>query len=97
MPSPICQAPRPDGWPDGWPELDEDDQSTIAPGLFLSGPTVRHEGLKFCFIYKFRQRFAHIARVIGERAGKDTGALEAWRAAGMLTDDFSCCAVECSC
>lgn len=83
--------------PDGWPELDEDDQSTIAPGLFLSGPAIRHGGLKFCFIYKFRQRFAHIARVIGERAGKDVGALEAWRAAGMLTDDLSCCGVECVC
>jgi thioredoxin reductase len=82
---------------DGWPELDEDDQSTITPGLFLSGPAIRHGGLKFCFVYKFRQRFAHIARVIGERAGKDTGALEAWRAAGMLTDDLSCCGVECAC
>ncbi len=83
--------------PDGWPELDDDDQSTIAPGLFLSGAAVRHGGLKFCFIYKFRQRFAHVARVIGERAGKDTGALEAWRKAGMLTDDLSCCGVECAC
>nr|WP_311737130.1 NAD(P)-binding domain-containing protein [Microbacterium endophyticum] len=83
--------------PDGWPELDEDDQSTLTPGLFLSGPAIRHGGLKFCFVYKFRQRFAHIARVIGERAEKDTGALEAWRAAGMLTDDLSCCGVECAC
>lgn len=82
---------------DGWPELDEDDQSTLAPGLFLSGPAIRHGGLKFCFVYKFRQRFAHIARLIGERAGKDTGALETWRAAGMLTDDLSCCGVECAC
>lgn len=86
-----------DARPDGWPELDEDDQSTITPGLFLSGPTIRHGGLKFCFVYKFRQRFAHIARVIGERSGKDTGALEAWREAGMLTDDLSCCGVECAC
>ncbi len=83
--------------PDGWPELDEDDQSTLVPGLFLSGPAIRHAGLKFCFIYKFRQRFAHVARVIGERASKDVGALEAWRTAGMLTDDLSCCGVECAC
>jgi thioredoxin reductase len=82
---------------DGWPELDEDDQSTLAPGLFLSGPAIRHGGLKFCFVYKFRQRFAHIARIIGERAGKDVTGLEAWRAAGMLTDDLSCCGVECAC
>lgn len=83
--------------PDGWPALDDDDQSTAVPGVFLSGPAIRHGGLKFCFVYKFRQRFAHIARVIGERAGKDTGALEAWRTAGMLTDDLSCCGVECAC
>jgi pyruvate/2-oxoglutarate dehydrogenase complex dihydrolipoamide dehydrogenase (E3) component len=83
--------------PDGWPELDEDDQSTIAPGLFLAGPAMRHGGLKFCFVYKFRQRFAHIARVIGEHAGKDTSQLDAWRDAGMLTEDLSCCGVECAC
>lgn len=86
-----------DSRPDGWPTLDDDDQSTTTPGLFLSGPAIRHGGLKFCFVYKFRQRFAHIARVIGERSGKDTGALEAWRTAGMLTDDLSCCGVECAC
>ncbi len=83
--------------PDGWPELDDDDQSTTTPGLYLTGPAVRHGGLKFCFVYKFRQRFAHIAGRIGERAGKDTGALEAWREAGMLSDDLSCCGVECAC
>ncbi|MGE4428118.1 MAG: NAD(P)/FAD-dependent oxidoreductase [Solirubrobacteraceae bacterium] len=83
--------------PDGWPELDEDDQSTITPGLFLSGPAIRHGGLKFCFVYKFRQRFAHVARVIGEAQGKDCGALDEWRTAGMLTDDLSCCGVECAC
>ncbi|MBF4635855.1 NAD(P)-binding domain-containing protein [Agreia pratensis] len=82
---------------DGWPELDDDDQSTITPGLFLSGPAMRHGALKFCFVYKFRQRFAHIARVIGEAQGKECGGLEEWRTAGMLTDDLSCCGVECAC
>ncbi|MFV0374636.1 NAD(P)/FAD-dependent oxidoreductase [Microbacterium sp.] len=82
---------------DGWPEVDEDDQSTLTPDLFLSGPSLRHGGLKFCFVYKFRQRFAHVAGVIGRRLGKDVGALEAWRSAGMLTDDLSCCDVECAC
>ena len=82
---------------DGWPLVDEDDQSTITPGLFLAGPALRHGGLKFCFVYKFRQRFAHVARVIGERAGKDCSRLEGWRAAGMLADDLSCCGAECAC
>jgi putative flavoprotein involved in K+ transport len=83
--------------PDGWPALDEDDGSTIAPGLHLAGPAVRHGAMRFCFVYKFRQRFAHVARVIGERRGLDCTALEAWRDAGMLTDDLSCCGVECVC
>lgn len=83
--------------PDGWPLVDDDDQSTLAPGLFLTGPALRHDRMKFCFIYKFRQRFAHIAGVIGRGLGKDVTPLEAWRAAGMLTDDLSCCGVECSC
>lgn len=82
---------------DGWPLLDEDDRSTRTPGLFLCGPAVRHDRLKFCFVYKFRQRFAHVAGVIGRDLGKDVSALEAWRAAGMLTEDLSCCGTECAC
>lgn len=82
---------------DGWPLLDDNDESTTNPGLFLSGPAMRHGSLKFCFVYKFRQRFAHVARVIGERLGKDCSRLSAWAEAGMLTDDLSCCGVECEC
>lgn len=82
---------------DGYPEVDDDDQSTRTPGLFLSGPTLRHGALKLCFIYKFRQRFAHVARIIGERAGKDTAGLSLWREEGMLSEDLSCCTVECAC
>lgn len=82
---------------DGWPLLDDNDESTITPGLFLSGPAMRHGSLKFCFVYKFRQRYAHVARVVGERLGKDCSALDAWAEAGMLTDDLSCCGVECAC
>ncbi len=82
---------------DGWPLLDSNDQSTVAPGLFLAGASIRHDRLKFCFIYKFRQRFAHVAGLIGDALDKDISALEAWRAAGMLTDDLSCCGTECAC
>lgn len=82
---------------DGWPLLDGDDQSTTTPGLFLSGPAIRHDTSHFCFVYKFRQRFAHIAGVIGQRLGKDIGPLQEWRDAGMLTDDLSCCGVDCAC
>ncbi|QYF75602.1 NAD(P)-binding domain-containing protein [Cryobacterium sp. PAMC25264] len=82
---------------DGWPLLDENDESTLTPGLFLVGAALRHGGLTFCFVYKYRQRFAHVAGVIGRRLGKDCAALEEWRTAGMLTDDLSCCGVECAC
>lgn len=82
---------------DGWPLLDDNDESTVTPGLFLAGAALRHGSLKFCFVYKYRQRFAHVARVIGERLGKDCADLETWRTSGMLTDDLSCCGVECAC
>lgn len=82
---------------DGWPVVDDDDQSTLAEGLFLAGPALRHGAQHFCFIYKFRQRHAHVARVIGEALGKDCSALEAWRSAGMLTEDVADCGVECAC
>ncbi|MCW4352665.1 NAD(P)-binding domain-containing protein [Hoyosella sp. YIM 151337] len=82
---------------DGWPLLTADDESTLHPGLFLSGPSVRHKNLHLCFIYKFRQRFAHVANVIGERLDRDTTALRAWKLAGMMVEDVSCCDKECVC
>jgi hypothetical protein len=81
---------------DGWPALSEDDESTTTPGLFLSGPAVRHDDLRFCFVYKYRQRYAQIAATIGRRFSRDVSALEAWRDAGMWTDDLSCCGVRCA-
>jgi putative flavoprotein involved in K+ transport len=82
---------------DGAVVLDETDASTLAPGLHLAGPEVTHEGLVFCFISKFRQRFAVVARAIGERLGLDTEPLEAYRQAGMFLDDLSCCHAACAC
>ncbi|WP_231920005.1 NAD(P)/FAD-dependent oxidoreductase [Microlunatus soli] len=82
---------------DGWPLLTADDESTVTPGLFLNGPALRHDDLRFCFVYKFRQRYAQIARTIGDRFSRDTSGLEYWREAGMWTDDLSCCGVSCAC
>lgn len=48
--------------------LNEFDESTKSPGLFLVGPQVRQEQRIYCFIYKFRQRFALIANQIAERS-----------------------------
>ncbi len=52
---------------DGHITLSNDDESLLTPGLFLVGPQVRHDERIYCFIYKFRQRFARIAREISQR------------------------------
>ena len=77
---------------------EEADESTLVPGLFISGPILEHRGVNFCFIYKFRQRFAVVADAIAQRLGKDTTeAVAARRAAGMYLDDLSCCEESCAC
>ena len=82
---------------DGLPQLTENDESTITPGLFLVGPSVRQGSVIFCFIYKFRQRFAVVARAIGERLDMDVEPLEEYRAHSMYLDDLSCCGETCAC
>lgn len=78
----------------GHPKLTAQDESTELPGLFLAGPEVRHNSQLFCFIYKFRQRFAVVARAIAGRLGADTSALEAYRTNNMFLDDLSCCEID---
>lgn len=84
---------------DGDPVVTEDaDESTLVPGLFLAGPLLHHRGVHFCFIYKFRQRFAIVADAIAQRLGMDTEeAVAARRDAGMYLDDLSCCVEACAC
>ena len=82
---------------DGFPLLSENDESTIAPGLFLCGPTVRHQNHIFCFIYKYRQRFAVVAKAIATSLGLPAEVLEIYRMHGMYLDDLSFCGEECIC
>ncbi|PQO38025.1 NAD(P)/FAD-dependent oxidoreductase [Blastopirellula marina] len=82
---------------DGFPLLSAQDESTITPGLFLVGPMVRHDQHVFCFIYKFRQRFAVVAKAIADRLGLPAEQLETYRQWGMYLDDLSCCGEECVC
>ena len=83
---------------DGFPLLSEHDESTIVPGVFLCGPAVRHNNFVFCFIFKYRQRFAIVAKAIATSLGLPTKELEAYyRRWGMYLDDLSCCGVECVC
>ena len=83
---------------EGTIQLTDRDESTETPGLFLSGPDVTHNGVKFCFIYKFRARFPVIAEAIGQRLGVETDALEEYRQQNMFLDDLSCCEPDmCDC
>jgi len=82
---------------DGFPMLTTHDESTLAPGLFLAGPGVRQQKFIFCFIYKFRQRFAVIADQIAQRLGVDAAPLTLYRQHGMYLDDLACCGDQCAC
>lgn len=82
---------------DGFPLLTENDESTLAPGLFFCGPVVRHDDHIFCFIYKYRQRFAVVAKAIATSLGLPADGLEKYRQWGMYLDDLSCCGEECIC
>jgi thioredoxin reductase len=82
---------------DGFPVLSAQDESTIVPGVFLCGPAVRHENNVFCFIYKFRLRFAVVAKAIATSLGLPAQRLEDYRKWGMYLDDLSCCGEECLC
>lgn len=76
--------------------LSAQDESTRTPGLFLTGPAVRHGAILLCFIYKFRQRFAVVANAIGQRMGLDTAPLERYRP-HMFLEDLTCCDDTCAC
>ncbi|MEM0913831.1 MAG: NAD(P)/FAD-dependent oxidoreductase [Planctomycetota bacterium] len=82
---------------DGFPLLNDNDESTITEGLFLCGPAVRHKKHVFCFIYKYRQRFAVVAKAIASSLGLPAEHLEQYRSWGMYLDDLSCCGEECAC
>ena len=80
----------------GSPLLNDFDESTKTPGLFLAGPAVQHENLSFCFVYKFRQRFAIVAEAIARGLGHDTEqAVQKCKEVNMYLADFSCCKGAC--
>ncbi|MEM8535660.1 MAG: NAD(P)/FAD-dependent oxidoreductase [Chloroflexota bacterium] len=82
---------------EGYPLLTDNDEATLTPGLFLTGPSVQHGPIIFCFIYKFRQRFAVVANAIGEQLGVDRSVLDIYRQNNMFLSDLSCCDEECTC
>ena len=81
---------------DGFPLLNERDESPKVPGMYLCGPSVRHDNHDFCFIFKFRQRFAVVAQSIASSLDIPTDEfVQAYRNWGMYLDDLSCCGQEC--
>jgi putative flavoprotein involved in K+ transport len=77
---------------------EEADESTVVPRLHLAGPALAHRGQIFCFIYKFRQRFAVVAGAVAADLGVDPAPLLAEHAEwNVLMDDLSCCDRACAC
>lgn len=76
---------------EGVPLLNPFDESTLVPGLFLSGPTLAFNEVILCFIYKFRGRFPICCGAIGAELELDDSPLEHYRQAGLLLDDLRCC------
>ncbi|MEM9838218.1 MAG: NAD(P)/FAD-dependent oxidoreductase [Pseudomonadota bacterium] len=84
-------------FPKGYAELNEFDESTKHKNVFLVGPNVQHDKAIFCFIYKYRQRFAVIVREILRRWGEESPVIAEYAERGFLLDDLSCCDGECVC
>lgn len=87
---------------DGLPKLDENtDEFFGHKNIYLSGPSVRHDGHIFCFIYKFRQRFGVIAEDIlkKEKYSKENidFLVKSWKESGLYLKDLTNCADECVC
>ena len=81
---------------DGFPLLTDNDESTAVPGMFLSGPAVRHGSLIFCFIFKYRQRFGIVTQAIASSMDIPTeDFVTTYKEWGMYLDDLSCCGQEC--
>lgn len=89
-------------WKDEVAVLTEDDESTISPNFFLSGPQVCHSKAMFCFIYKFRQRFPIIGECLAQRKGLEKedrvkSVIKQYQKMNFYLKDLSCCEDECSC
>ena len=95
---PPAQEPS-DTAPIGDAKLTKCDESTICPGLFLCGPQVRQDDEIFCFVYKYRQRFAVVVNEIAKRLGVQDAprkkVVAFCKKRHMFLDDISCCKATC--
>lgn len=83
-------------WEGSVPRFTDEDESTLYPGFYYSGPSLVQRSSKFCFIYKFRARFGVIARSLARRLGYPEPDMEDDRRRGFLIDDLECC-THCEC
>lgn len=86
-------------WDTNRPILNEQDESTTTPGLYLVGPHVKHGPAIFCFIYKYRQRFAVVVESICSIYRKDspTDWLEYYQKNNFYLKDLGGCCNDCAC
>ena len=86
---------------DGFPELNDFDRSSKTEGLYLVGPKVKHDNALFCFIYKYRQRFAIVAAKIamGLHVSGEVvqDVVSEYMENNFYLSDLSCCGDECQC
>ncbi|MBD3894910.1 NAD(P)-binding domain-containing protein [Halomonas sp. ML-15] len=76
---------------EGVPFTNSFDESTLVPGLFLTGSRLAYGDILLCFIYKFRGRFPVVCGTIGAELELDVEVMRHYQQAGMLLDDLSCC------
>ncbi|WP_179286634.1 NAD(P)/FAD-dependent oxidoreductase [Lentilactobacillus parakefiri] len=81
------------------PVLNNMDESTISPNVFLIGPQVTHDQVVLCYIYKYRQRFAPLAEEMIRRKGLQPNPETriVYQNANMYLDEFDDCDVNCEC
>ncbi len=86
---------------DGYPSLNQFDESAKTKNLFLVGPQVKHGNALFCFIYKYRQRFAIVSHRIAVRKKIDksiiNNVIQDYKTTNFYMKDLSCCDGECVC
>lgn len=84
-----------------YPLLNDFDESIKENNLFLVGPQVKHSSALFCFIYKYRQRFAIVAKEIATRIGLPEEVImevvNDYVDNNFYLEDLSCCDNQCSC
>ena len=86
---------------EGYPVLNHFDESTKTKNLFLVGPQVKHGNALFCFIYKYRQRFAIVSERIAIRKKIDRSTIKDvvnnYKESNFYIKDLSCCDGDCVC